>query len=207
MPVALAGSVPLPDPATLPAVLALKNPAQFFDEFSNFAAYFYPLALPKWPPLFRMYHLLSSLAISIDTGDLAGFFDDEEDHTGAYAQETEAFLREIGATAAATLLADAIRVFPKGQVPTGHAARVRATDKLRDKEPEPFEEVARKHAGAVQTMYAPLQRYMRAHQRELQMAVDAAARAEGKKKPKWLPLEAALALETAADRIAGGAPK
>lgn len=207
MPVALAGSVPLPEPGGLSAVLASDDPARFFEEFANFEAYFYPIPLDKWPPLFRLYHLVSMLDIAVDTEDLAGFFDDEEDHTGAYAHETEAFLREIGAPRAAALLAAAIRLFPGGQVAKNHRVRQRATEKLRDKEPEPFEGVAGKHEGAVKTAYAPLQKYMRAHERELQAAVDAAVRTQAKKKPKWEPLEVALSAETPAERIAGGAPR
>ena len=207
MPIALAGTVPLPEPSRLKAVLALKDPARFFEEFANFEAYFYPLPLEQWPQPFRMYHLVSMLDIAVETGDLAGFFDDEEDHTGAYAQETEAFLREIGAPRAAALLTDAIQLFPKGQVPKPHAARLRATEKLRDREPDPFEQVTGAHAGALKTAYGPLQQFLRGRERELQRAVDATARAEAKKKPRWQPLDVALALETAPDRIRGGAPK
>ena len=200
MPVALAGSVPLADPKGLSAVLASSDPARFFEEFANFEAYFYPLPLEEWPPLFRMYHLVSMVDISINTGDLASFFDDDEDHTGAYAHETEAFLRDIGAPRAAALLADAIHLYPQGQVPKHHATRGRVTEKLRDKDPEPFEEVVRKHEGAFRTMYAPLQAYLRAHERELQKEVDRAARTAASRTPQWLPLDEALKAEVPADR-------
>lgn len=205
MPLALAGSVPLPAPSRLSAVLALESPATFFDEFAGFAAYFYPLKLEQWPPLFRMYQLASMLDISVETMDLAGFFDDEEDHTGAYAHETEAFLREIGAPRAAALLADAIRLFANGEVPEKHAARVRLTERLRDRQPEPFEAIARKHKGAVKTLYGPLQKYMRAHAHELQAAVDAIA--TGKPRRKGRTLDAALATGIPAGRRGTGVTK
>jgi hypothetical protein len=189
------GPAKLPNPKRLSAVLADADPARFFDEFSNFSAYFLSRPQDKWPPLFRMYNVVAALDISVDIQDLAGFFDHHEDHSGAYAHEAEAFLREIGAPHAADLLADAIKLFPGSQVPKDHQRRRRLTERMREQEPDPLDEVRKKHEGAVKTMYVPLQKYLRAHERELQAEVDAAASV--KKRRTWRTLDAALALATA----------
>jgi hypothetical protein len=195
----------LPDPRRLQSVLAYKSPRRFFAEVSTFAAYFYARNLPDWPRLFRMYHVLMTLEISASIGVLGGFFDEHEARVGAHAHEAAEFLREIKATRTADLLAAAIELFPAGRVPTDHRKRERLTERIREGETDPFEEINRRHKGAIAAMYAPFQRYMRAHARELLADLESVAAV--KKPRKWRPLHAALRAKTPAGRLAGGAPK
>ena len=86
--------------------------------------------LDEWPPLFRIYHVVSTLDIAVNIEDLAGFFDDHEDRVGTCA-----------------------------------------------------------------------------HEKELLAELETAIVRRRKQNPKWRTLDAALALETPADSVAGGAPK
>ena len=136
-----------------------------YNDFSAFTGRLDGLDYDKWPPICRMFDVVMNFDIDVDVFDVGRFLESEP--YGVYAHEAVPFLRKIGAPGPATFLAAALRYLPRGRVPRDFFRSFDVMEKIRAKQPDPFEALTKKHRRVMRTLVKPLVAFLRAHEAEI----------------------------------------
>ncbi len=156
------------------AALAIDDPEQCVEILSQLESS-RGVSLAELPQILQMSRGLHYLVVDVEVYGIERFFVEED--VGAFAHQAVTWCENVGAERAASYLAAAIALFPDGQVPADHWARMECVLRLEEQDPNLFEALDREYQGATSDLLVRLQQHLREHDDELVDALGAARRA------------------------------
>jgi hypothetical protein len=155
---------------TLAKALRMRNPHRFREALVDLAIPYNTghVPLSARPALVRMITVLNTLHTDVRVSGIWHFLVASDAPVDVpTAQE---WCRRIGAARAAAYLADAIALFPKGQLPKDQARREAWVRRMDHSSPDPLAKLDRTYAGSVEEMVDHLRAYVCEHAEEFERA-------------------------------------
>jgi hypothetical protein len=169
--------------ATFPAVLSTRKPLEFLEKLIDlFAPASGAERMAAWtsakPNAAIMLQVLHGLYFDVGAEGIARFL--SSPFFGGFATQAAQWCRAMGAGRAARYVDDAVKLFPRGKVPTDDDARADIVERLMDdhrgRGPSPLRKLDQRYDGAVDEMVKALRAYLRERAEAPLEALEALAR-------------------------------
>lgn len=159
-----------PASAALRSAIGARTPTAFMAELRNVREHFPERPFTQRPVVLRVLWLVTDLALHNEyDGGIYEVLDDNDEHElGAFVPAASEWLKHIGADVASAYLAAAVKRFPKGVVAKVPMDRMWQMEAITDKSPQAFERIDRKFRGWTADLRLPLQRYLKANEKQIQ---------------------------------------